>query len=292
MSIVSFREMLADARRNRYAVPMFDLSNTTMIRAAAESAEELGSPVIFAAIWPDLDGSLLGYWANAARYAATQVKVPVALHLDHATTIEQCRKCADAGFQSVMIDASAEPFEKNVAVTAAVVGEMHRRGLDVEAELGHVAVGVVGSGAESETGAAGDHTPVFTDPASVVEFTGRTGVDALAVSIGTAHGVYESAPNLDIARLAEIDKVSPVPLVLHGGSGTPEDQLRAAIANGIAKINIYSELTAAWNREMFEFLRNRREMTCWFSVSCRRPEEAMREAMRAKMRLFGSAGRA
>ena len=271
---------------------MFDLSNTTMIRAAAESAEELGSPVIFAAIWPDLDGSLLGYWANAARYAATQVKVPVALHLDHATTIEQCRKCADAGFQSVMIDASAEPFEKNVAVTAAVAGEMHRRGLDVEAELGHVAVGVVGSGAESETGAAGAHTPVFTDPASVVEFTGRTGVDALAVSIGTAHGVYESAPNLDIARLAEIDKVSPVPLVLHGGSGTPEDQLRAAIANGIAKINIYSELTAAWNREMFEFLRNRREMTCWFSVSCRRPEEAMREAMRAKMRLFGSAGRA
>ena len=256
MSIVSFKEMLADARRNRYAVPMFDLSNTTMIRAAAESAEELGSPVIFAAIWPDLDGSLLGYWANAARYAATQVKVPVALHLDHATTIEQCRKCADAGFQSVMIDASAEPFEKNVAVTAAVAGEMHRRGLDVEAELGH------------------------------------TGVDALAVSIGTAHGVYESAPNLDIARLAEIDKVSPVPLVLHGGSGTPEDQLRAAIANGIAKINIYSELTAAWNREMFEFLRNRREMTCWFSVSCRRPEEAMREAMRAKMRLFGSAGRA
>ncbi len=89
------------------------------------------------------------------------------------------------------------------------------------------------------------------------------------MSIGTAHGVYESAPNLDIARLAEIDKVSPVPLVLHGGSGTPEDQLRAAIANGIAKINIYSELTAAWNREMFEFLRNRREMTCWFSVSCR-----------------------
>ena len=157
---------------------------------------------------------------------------------------------------------------------------------------GMFAVGVVGSGAESETGAAGDHTPVFTDPASVVEFTGRTGVDALAVSIGTAHGVYESAPNLDIARLAEIDKVSPVPLVLHGGSGTPEDQLRAAIANGIAKINIYSELTAAWNREMFEFLRNRREMTCWFSVSCRRPEEAMREAMRAKMRLFGSAGRA
>lgn len=181
MSIVSFKEMLADARRNRYAVPMFDLSNTTMIRAAAETAEELGSPVIFAAIWPDLDGSLLGYWANAARYAAAQVKVPVALHLDHATTIEQCRKCADAGFQSVMIDASAEPFETNVAVTAAVVGEMHPRGLDVEAELGHVAVGVVGSGAESETGASGDHTPIFTDPDSVVEFTSHTGVDRKSV---------------------------------------------------------------------------------------------------------------
>ncbi len=294
MSIVPFREILADARARKYAVPMFDVSNTTMIRAAVEVADELGSPVILGAIPPDVEGASLGYWANSALYAARQVKVPVCLHLDHATNAPDCLRAAECGFQSVMIDASAKPFEENVAASAEVVKLVSPLGVDVEAELGHVASGITGAadGGRSESGALKDGDTVFTDPDSVVEFAGRTGVAALAVSIGTTHGVYIAAPELDIARLREINRVSPIPLVLHGGSGTPADQLRAAIAEGIAKINIYSELTAAWNREMLAFLRERREMTCWFSVVCRTPDEAMRRAMAEKIEMFGSAGRA
>ena len=192
MSIVSFREMLADARRNRYAVPMFDLSNTTMIRAAAESAEELGSPVIFAAIWPDLDGSLLGYWANAARYAATQVKVPVALHLDHATTIEQCRKCADAGFQSVMIDASTLPLGQNIAGTGEIVELCSECNVSRAGELGHVGA------------AADEKMSDYTDVAEAARFAEATGVSALAVMVETAHGIYNRAPVLDIQRIRDL----------------------------------------------------------------------------------------
>ena len=289
MALVSLREMLQDARRKRYAVPMFDVSNVTMIRAAVEVAEEMNSPVILAAIEPDLAGNLLQYWSQAAHFAANSAKVPVCLHLDHATTFDLCVRCADAGFTGVMLDASAEEFDKNVELTAQVCKEMRRRGVGVEAELGHVATSAIGYGDNvSESGHKDDSVSVFTEPASVVEFIDRTGVDALAVSIGTAHGVYETAPKLDIELLKEINRVSEVPLVLHGGSGTPDDQLRAAIENGIAKINIYSELTSAWKGTMLEFLKSRKTMSCWMSVAWKEPEAALREVMRKKILLFGS----
>ncbi len=291
MSVASLKEMLADARLRHYAVPMFDVSNTTMMRAAVEVAAELHSPVILAAIPPDIGGDSLDYWYNSAIFAAKRAKVPVCLHLDHAPDVAMCIRCADIGFHSVMIDYSAKSFAENAAATKMVADLVHPRGIHVEAELGHVASGITGAAdGASETGHADTET-VFTDPASVVEFVKATNVDALAVSIGTTHGVYVSAPKLNIELLKEINRVSPVPLVLHGGSGTPEDQLKAAIANGIAKINIYSELTAAWNTEMRRFLNERKEMTCWFSVACKSPDEAMRSAMRAKFEAFGAVGK-
>lgn len=289
MSIVSFQEMLADASKRHYAVPMFDVSNTTMMRAAVEVAEELRSPVILAAIPPDIEGASLGYWANSALYAAEQVSVPVCLHLDHAADLATCQACADAKFQSVMIDASAKPFAENAALSAEVVRMVHKRGIGVEAELGHVASGITGAAdGGSENGMLKDAETIFTDPASVVHFVEETHVDALAVSIGTTHGVYISAPCLNIPLLKELHAASPVPLVLHGGSGTPADQLAEAIANGIAKINIYSELTAAWNTAMRDFLNSREQMTCWFSVACKKPDAAMRQAMRDKILMFHS----
>ena len=293
MPITSLKELLADAKHRHYAVPMFDISNTAMVRAAVETAEELNSPVILAAIPPDIEGDSLGYWANAASYAAKRAKVPVCLHLDHSADVETCIRCADAGFQSVMIDFSAKSFEENAAVTRQVTDLMHPRGIDVEAELGHVASGITGAAdGGSENGMAKDGTTIFTDPSSVVRFVEETAVDALAVSIGTTHGVYISAPVLNIPLLKELNAVSKAPLVLHGGSGTPADQLAAAIANGITKINIYSELTAAWNTAMRDFLNRREQMTCWFSVACREPDAAMREVMRQKMVAFGSNGKA
>ena len=294
MSIVSFNEMLADASKRHYAVPMFDVSNTTMMRAAVETAEEAGSPIILASIPFDIvDDATIGYWYNSAAYAAQQVKVPVCLHLDHAVDVETCRKCIDLNYQSVMIDASAKDFAENVSLTSQVTKLAHAKGIAVEAELGHVASGITGAAdGGSENGIRKDFNTTFTDPESVTKFIEMTHVDALAVSIGTTHGVYISAPKLDIPLLRSLKAAAGnVPLVLHGGSGTPEDQLAQAIENGIAKVNIYSELTAAWNTAMRDFLNKREMMTCWFVVACKEPDAAMRKVMREKMRMFKSEGK-
>ncbi len=286
MSLVSLKEILQDARQARYAVPMFDVSHSTMIRAAAEVAEEENSPVILAAIEPDLAGGMIEYWSAAARLAAFRARVPVAIMLDHAATAELCVRCADAGFSGVMLDASGRPFDENIAAVREVAALMHRRGISVEAELGHV--GDARSGGESRLAAGDASKSVFTEPESVAEFVDRSGCDALAVSIGTAHGVYVTAPRLRIDLLREINAVSPVPLVLHGGSGTPDDQLRAAIDGGIAKINICSEIMQAWHKTMLDELASAENLAYWDVLAYAKPEAAVREVMRAKIRLFGS----
>ena len=166
---------------------------------------------------------------------------------------------------------------------------MRRRGVGVEAELGHV--GVASAGGEGELGDHAGAGMVYTEPGRVAEFVGRSGCDALAVSIGTAHGVYATAPELQIGLLDEINRVSPVPLVLHGGSGTPEDQIRAAIRHGIAKINICSEIMDAWHRTVVAELGTSPNYSVHNSAVCRPADEAVREVMRNKIRLFGSGRR-
>ena len=138
MALVSLKEILQDARAAKYAVPMFDVANPQMIRMAVEVAEELNSPVILAAIEPDLVGNRLNYWANAANYAAINAKVPVAYMLDHATNFAICKRCAEAGFTGVMLDASSKEFDENIRLTREVADLMHKYGVSVEAELGHV----------------------------------------------------------------------------------------------------------------------------------------------------------
>ncbi len=283
MSLISLKEMLEEARRGRYAAPMFDVSNSMMIRAAVETAEEEDSPVILAAIEPDLAGAGLDAWAGAALRAGANAKVPVAVMVDHAGSVELCERCAAAGFTGVMIDASNLPFEENVAMTREVCRRVGRRGVGVEAELGHVGSGAA-MGGEGEPG--GD--TVYTEPDSVAEFAARTGCGALAVSIGTAHGVYATAPQLKIDLLRRIEAVSPVSLVLHGGSGTPEEQIRAAIESGIAKINICAEVMHAWHRALLDELAAAPNLSYLDWAACRGAGLAIREVMRRKIRLFGS----
>ena len=287
MSLVNLKAMLAHAAADHYAVGMFDVSDLEMTRAVVQEAEKLHAPVILGALAPDLEGDRLEYWFALARLAAEKSATPVCIHLDHANTPEQVRRAAEIGFTSVMLDASSAPFEENIRRSREVVESVRGRGITVEAELGHVGNGWVGSGEGSEAG-----PDMLTEPEKVAEFVARTGVDALAVSIGTAHGVYIKAPRLDIDRLRKIAAVAGVPLVLHGGSGTPEDQLRDAIANGIAKINIFSELLTAWNGAMLEELKALPHLAAWPSALRKKPDEAMREVIRGKIRLFGSAGRA
>lgn len=286
MGLVNFREMLARASAEHYAVGMFDVSDLEMARAVVQEAEKLRAPVILGALGPDLEGDRLEYWFAVAELAARKSSAPVCIHLDHANTLDEVMRAVKVGFTSVMLDASASPFDENVRRTREVVDALNGRDITVEAEFGHVGNGWVGSGEGSESG-----PDMLTEPEKVAEFVERTGVDALAVSIGTAHGVYVKAPKLDIDRLKRIKEAADIPLVLHGGSGTPEDQLADAIMHGICKVNIYSELLAAWNGAMLEELKATPHLAVWPGVLRKKPDAAMREVIRRKIEFFGSAGR-
>ena len=238
--LVTAKELLADARQNRYAVPAFDCVEDVMVRAILEQAETCRAPVFLMALEADVEGNGWYYLSGLVKAVADRHDVPVVLHLDHADRLEPIEKAVDLGFTSVMIDGSKLPFEENVRLTRSVVELARPRGVSVEGELGHVG--------GQDRGATTRAHNVLTEPDEVARFAEATGVDALAVSIGTAHGIYQSLPSLDIERLAALDEASPVPLVLHGGSGTPPDQIQAAVRQGITKLNIYADCRLAMAR--------------------------------------------
>ncbi len=243
--LVTLTEALADARANRYAVPAFDCAEDIMVRTILRTCEAERAPVILMALELDLetdDGSGWVYHAALIRAVADHHNIPIVLHLDHATDLDAIRKALGLGFTSVMIDGSKLPFEENVRLTKAAVDLAAPLGASVEAELG-----LVGGMDLEETQSAEN---VLTEPDEVTRFVEQTGVDALAVSIGTSHGVYRALPDLNIERLKELNAVSPVPLVLHGGSGTPEEQIRDAVHNGISKVNLYADLRVAMFRAL------------------------------------------
>lgn len=231
--LVTMKEILAHARDNKYCVPAFDVTEDVMVRTVLETAEELRSPVIIMCLEMHLEGNGWAYLSGLVRAVAEHHDVPVALHLDHSDNLDLIRTAVDYGFTSVMIDGSQLPFEENAELTRAAAEIAHPHGITVEGELGHV-----GGANLAET----DHVEsVLTEAEEVVRFNEITNVDALAVSIGTAHGVYRSEPNLNIERLKELNAVSTIPLVLHGGSGTPNNQIREAVKNGICKLNIFAD---------------------------------------------------
>lgn len=232
--IISSRNILKDARNKGYAFPHFNFWDSNSIRAEIAAAESKGLPVILA--WaqshtPELpiqDALSLG------KYYGQKAKVPVVLHLDHGMDPDLVKWSALNGFSSVMIDASAEKFNDNVNITHDVVNYAHKLGVCVEAEVGHVG-----------TNSSEDNSS-FTEVDAAVEFVQKTGVDSLAVSIGTSHGVYQSGtPALNFQRLTELKKAVSIPLVLHGGSSSGDENLRRAAESGIAKVNIYTDLANA-----------------------------------------------
>ena len=258
MALVSSKEILQCAQAGRYAVGMFDVSNYEMIRGVIEAAEAQRSPLLLGALQPDLQGRGMDYYMAMARIAAETASVPVSIHLDHAVSFEECRRAIEAGFTSVMIDASTQPFEENVRIVREVCDYAHRHNVTVEAELGYVPDAIVGFGEGAAAGHAHrDPKDCLTQPEEVTRFVQLTGVDALAIAIGTAHGIYVSPPVLEIELLKRIRAATDVLLVLHGGSSTPENQLRPAIANGITKVNVYTDLVVA----MFTKLRD--ELAAW-----------------------------
>lgn len=287
--LVSMKEMLEDARRNHYAIPAFDVSNYEMMRAVLETCEEERSPALLMALGVDLTGKGMSLIASMVKEASNYFQIPVCLHLDHATEFGLIKDAIDAGFSSVMYDGSVLDLESNAGNTAEVTKYAHARGITVEAELGHVGNASVGS--ISETGTDTDPGESLTVPEEVVKFIEITDVDALAVAIGTAHGVYKKTPALRIDRLDEITAVCDCPLVLHGGSGTPDDQMQNAIRHGITKINIFSDVVAAMNKGLKEKLNSVDNPATWPFIVFEDARKGMKEVVRDKIRTFGSAGR-
>lgn len=245
MAFVTSAEMLLDAQKNGYAVGAFNVENMEMIKAVLAAAEEMRSPVMLQTTPSTLKYASPELFAAMVKAEAATVSVPVCLHLDHGSSYELAMRAVKAGYSSVMIDGSALPFEENIAVSASVVKEAHAAGIPVEAELGTV------GGKEDNLVRSGS---IYTDPDDAVKFVAETGVDSLAVAIGTAHGIYKSTPKIDVDRLSAIRQVVEIPLVLHGTSGVPEDVVAECVRRGICKVNYATDLRLAYTAAVREFL--------------------------------------
>lgn len=278
MAIATLNGILEDARKNHYAVGMFDVHNLEMVKAVIEAAELERAPVILALAEVHIQSARqMEYIGNIMVHAAHHARYPVAVHLDHSASAETMIRALHLGFSSVMYDGSQLPLEENIRLTARAVKLAKIFGASVEAELGHV------GGSEGQEDGPDDG--FLTDPDQAAQFAGQTGVDALAVSIGTVHGVYRKKPELNLELLGRISDRVSIPLVLHGGSGLGDQDFRNCIAGGIAKINIYTELVQAAQRALAETASDRS-----FPQQMEYCEEAIREVVRTKIRLFGSAG--
>ncbi len=287
--LVTMQEMLADAKKNHYAIPAFDVSNYEMMKAVLETCEEEKSPALLMTLGVDTQGRNLQLLSSMIEGASKYFNIPICLHMDHATDIDFIKYGCDNGYSSVMYDGSVLSFDENAKNTAIVTEYAHKKGITVEAELGHVGNASVGS--ISETGEDTDPGESLTVPEEVAKFVEITDVDALAVAIGTSHGVYQKTPELRIDRLDAITAVCDRPLVLHGGSGTPDDQMQNAIHHGITKINIYSDVLYALNQGLKNYLNTMTNPSTWPFLVYEDAMKMMKEVVREKLRTFGSAGR-
>lgn len=275
--LVTLREALKDAQEKRYGVGLFNTVNLEMAKGVLAAAEELKSPVIIGTAEVLLPTASLEELAYFLLPMAKKASVPVVLHYDHGLTEEKILDALKLGFSSIMYDCSTDSYENNIGRVAQMVKIARLFGASVEGELGHVGAN------ESSTG----DDSIYTQPEEALDFVQRTGVDALAVAIGTAHGAYKEKPKLDIQRLARIAQMVPTPLVLHGGSGLTDEDFQNCVANGIAKINIFTDINCAAARAAHD---NWRE-GCGLTDLQNQMAEAVKQETMKKIRVFGSAGR-
>jgi fructose-bisphosphate aldolase, class II len=285
MPLVSMTEMLKKAKAEGYAVGQFNLNNLEFTQAILSAAEEEKSPVI------------LGVSEGAGRYMSgfktvvkmveglmedLKVTVPVAIHLDHGSSFDKCKEAIDAGFTSVMIDASHHPFEENIEITSKVVEYAHSKGISVEAELGTV------GGQEDDVVADG---VIYADPKECEELVKRTGIDCLAPALGSVHGPYKGEPKLGFKEMEEIGNIIGLPLVLHGGTGIPTKDIQKSVSLGTAKINVNTEnqiASAKVVREVLAAKPNEYDPRKYLGPA----RDVIKATVIGKIREFGSAGKA
>ena len=277
--LVNLDYVLKKAQEGKYAVGLFNTTDTDMLQAAISAAEELNSPIIIGTAEVLLPFGELDLIAPSVIEAAKKAKVPVVVHYDHGLTFERCMQALKLGFTSIMFDGSAGDEEQNIKDTAEIVKIAHSFGATVEGEIGHVGNADVGDNTATDS---------YTTPEEAKEFIEKTGVDALAVAIGTAHGAYKEKPLLDLERLKEIRATVDTPLVLHGGSGLSDDDFRNTIKYGIAKVNIFTDLCLAGVDGVTEGL----EKNLAYLEMRNLKVQKIKEAVKNKIRLFGSENKA
>lgn len=284
MPLCNAKHMLETARREGFGVGSFNIFNMESARAIVAAAEAENAPVMLQ-VWSGFEAAPgLAMLGAIAISAAKSARVPVAVHLDHGATLAQVGTAVAAGYTSVMLDASALPLAENIAATKAVADFCAQNGVTVEGEIGHV-------GGGEYTGAAEDDATAYTDPAEAARFYKESGVDFVAVSIGTAHGSYASPPTLNIPLLRQIAARVPAPLVLHGSSYTPDAMLAEAVQNGIAKVNVATELSDGVIKATLQQLAGMDDVR-YANQLTDGPYARMTEMVRHKIRLFGGAGKA
>lgn len=282
--IVNAKKMLDDAKKGSYAVPHFNINNLEWARYVLEICEEQKSPVI------------LGVSEGAAKYMGgyktiynivsgliedLKITIPVVLHLDHGKSVEACIKAIDAGFSSVMIDSSSLSLLDNISATNMVVEYAHARGVSVEAEMGHI------GGAEDSK----EDDIAYANLDDCIELVNKTGIDSLAPALGSVHGLYKGEAKIDLVRMKLINDALNLPLVLHGGTGIPDETIKGAIECGVCKININTELQVTWAAAVRLFLNNNQEVYDPRKI-IGAGELALKQSAKEKIILFKSNGRA
>ena len=280
MPLVSMNEFLPKAKANKFAVGHFNMNNLEFAQAIVEAAIEEKSPFIYGVSEGALKYMGIEFTVAIAEAAAKKSGLPIALHLDHGSSFEIAMKCIRAGFTSVMFDGSHYPYEENVRLTKEIVKAAHAMGVSVEGELGTI------GGVEDDI-SVDEAEARLANPEEAIRFYEETGVDCLAIAVGTAHGMYKGEPNIRFDIIEKVAKAIPVPIVLHGGSGVPDESIRKAIQCGVGKINVNTENQIACTDAIREVLNNdakvydpRKYMTP--------ARNAMKEVVRSKIRLFGS----
>jgi ketose-bisphosphate aldolase len=278
----TLKEMLAKARQEQYAVGGFNFCNAETAQVVFSESVKLRSPAMLIAAAAEVRLCGMENTVRIVRLVAETVPVPVCLHLDHTDDVETVCRAVDAGFSSVMIDGSRFSFEKNIEMTQAVVKYAHNKGVSVEGELGAL-------GENKDAQHEGTAPQSLTDPNKAREFVERTGIDALAVSIGNAHGLYAKRPELDFELLKTIRDQVDIPLVLHGGSGTPLDHLQTAISRGICKVTVAAEIGKVFTDSYIE------TMTAggtWWVIALQKAKDAIAPVIEKWIRNLGSEGKA
>ena len=244
--LVTSKELLLDAQKNHYAIGAFNVENMEMVMAVLAAAEQQNSPVIMQTTPGTVKYAGFDFYFANVKAAAERTKIPVVMHLDHGNSFAMAMQAFRAGYTSIMIDGSKLSFEENISLTKSVVDVCHASNVPVEGELGKV-------GGKEDDLENGDDNP-YTDPVEAKEFVERTGVDSLAIGIGTAHGVYKGIHKVNMEVLSAVRKVVDVPLVMHGTSGVPDEQVRDAVSRGICKVNYATDLRIAFTDGVKTFM--------------------------------------